>query len=354
MSIKHLAGVFLAILAMASAAAADTVILKNGDHLTGTIEVSDGKNITLKTDFAGEIQIKWPSVAQVTTEKPLYVVTPDKRTVSGTVTTEGNELVVHTAAAGPVQVAMEKVTVVRSADAETAYEKSLHPSLIEGWKGGVSLGFALARGNSATTNLTTGFTSDRKTLTDEITLYETSLYTSNDQPGGGTTANSIVGGAKYDRNFTKRLFVFGSADYTHDELQDLNLRQIYSGGLGVHVINTPTTTLDVLGGVNYTRESYGGGATAVDRNLAGVTLGEDFMHKFGKSTTVTEVFYFYPDLSNTGEYRFSLDAASVTQIKKWLGWQMALSDRYVTDPPIAGTKSNDVIFSTGLNFSFAH
>lgn len=354
MRFKHLAGVFLGMLAMASAAAADTVVLKNGDHLTGTVEVSDGKDVTLKTDFAGEIKIKWTSIAQVSSEKALYVMTPDKKTVSGTVTTEGEDLVVHTATAGPVQVPMEKVTVVRSADAETAYEKSLHPNLIEGWKGGVSLGFALARGNSATTNLTTGFTADRKTLTDEITMYETSLYTSNDQPGGGTTANSIVGGAKYDRNFTKRVFGFGSADFTHDELQELNVRQIWSGGLGLHVINTPNTVFDVLAGGNYTRETYGGGATAVDRNLAGVTLGENFMHKFGKSTTVTEVFYFYPDLSDTGQYRFSLDAASVTKINSWLGWQMALSDRYVTNPPIVGTKSNDVIFSTGVNVSFAH
>jgi putative salt-induced outer membrane protein len=106
--------------------------------------------------------------------------------------------------------------------------------------------------------------------------------------------------------------------------------------------------------VNYTRETYGGGATAVDRNLAGITVGENFMHKFGKSTTFTEVFYFYPDLSNTSEYRFSLDAASVTKINKWLGWQTSLTDRYVTDPPIAGTKSNDVIFSTGINVSFTH
>ena len=354
MRIKRLAGVFLGMLAMASAAAADTVVLKNGDHLTGTIEVSDGKNITLKTDYAGEIQISWAAVTQVTTDKALYVVTPDKKTVSGTVTTEGADLVVHTAAAGPVQVPLSQVTVVRSSDAETAYEKSLHPDLIEGWKGGVSLGFALARGNSATTNLTTGFTADRKTLTDEITMYETSLFTSNDLPGGGTTANSIVGGLKYDRNITKRIFGFGSADFTHDELQGLNVRQIWSAGLGLHVINTPTTTFDVLAGGNYTRETYSGTGTSVDRNLAGVTLGENFMHKFGKSTTVTEVFYFYPDLSNTGEYRFSLDAASVTQIKKWLGWQMSVSDRYVTDPPIVGTKSNDVIFSTGINVSFAH
>ena len=354
MKCRQFLAIFAGAIALASAASADTVVLKNGDHLTGTVEVSDGKDVTLKTDFAGEIKIQWSAVQELKTDKPIYVVTPDKKTVSGTVSTDGSNLLIHTANNGTVQIALAQVTVVRSSDVETAYEKSLHPSLLEAWKGGASLGFAVARGNSETTNLTTGFTAGRKTLHDELTLYESSLYSTNDLPGGGVIANSILGGAKFDRNFTKRLFVFVSADYAHDALQDLNLRQIYSGGLGVHLINNPNTTLDFLAGANYTRETYGGGATAVDRNLAGITVGEDFMHKFGKSTTLTEVFYFYPDLSNTSEYRFSLNAASVTKINKWLGWQTSLTDRYVTDPPIAGTKSNDIIFSTGINVSFAH
>jgi putative salt-induced outer membrane protein len=346
MKFRQFVAIFVAALSIASVASADTVALKNGDHLTGTVEVSDGKDVTLKTDYAGEIKIQWSSVLELKTDKPIYVVTPDKKTVSGTVTTANN---------GSVQVPLAQVSVVRSADLETAYEKSLHPGLLEAWKGGVNLGFAVARGNSETTNLTTGFTADRKTLRDELTLYESSLYSTSDLPGGGVLANSILGGAKYDRNFTKRMFVFVSADYAHDALQDLNLRQIYSGGLGVHIINNPNTTFDFLAGGNYTRETYGNGAAiAVDRNLGGITLGENFTHKFGKSTTFTEVFYFYPDLSDTSEYRLSLDAASVTKINKWLGWQTSLTDRYVTNPPIAGTKSNDVIFSTGINVSFAH
>src|SRR5271168_1036964 len=355
MKCKQLLTIFVCAFAMAFTARADTILLKNGDHLTGTVEVSDGKDVTFKTDFAGEIKITWASVQEVKTDKAIYVVTPDKRTVSGTVSTDGTNLIVHTANNGTVQVPMAQVTVVRSNDLEAAYEKSLHPSLMEGWKGGVNLGFAIARGNSETTNLTTGFNADRKTLNDEITLYESSLYTSNDLPGGGVIASSVLGGAKYDRNLNKRIFVFVSADYAHDALQDLNLRQIYSGGLGVHIINTQNSTFDFLAGANYTRENYGNGVgIAVDRNLAGITLGENFTHKFGKSTTFTEVFYFYPDLIDTGEYRFSLDAAAVTKINKWLGWQSTLTDRYVTNPPIAGTKSNDVIFSTGINVSFTH
>jgi len=140
----------------------------------------------------------------------------------------------------------------------------------------------------------------------------------------------------------------------------LNLRSIYSGGLGWHAINNPQTTLDFLLGANYTRETYSSSTTetmtgvSVNRNLPGITAGQVFIHKFGASTVVTENFYFYPDLNDTSQYRFSVDAASVTKINKWLGLQVTFSDRYVTDPPIAGTKQNDVILSTGINIAFSH
>jgi putative salt-induced outer membrane protein YdiY len=349
-------------LASAAAAAADTVTLKNGDRLTGLILDSDGKDITLKTDFAGELKVHWGAVASVTTDKPIYVVTPAKTTVSGNMTSDGTNIVIHTASNGDVTVPLAQVTVIRGQDAEIAYEKSLHPSWLEGWKGGANLGFAIARGNTETTNLNTGFNADRKTLHDETTGYFSSLYSTDDKTGGGTIANSIVGGIRYDRNFGEHWFGFGSGDFTHDELQGLNIRAIYTGGIGYHLINTPNTTLDLLGGINYTHENYS--ATVLtptgpviekfSRNLAGVTLGEAGMHKFGKSTTVTEVFYFYPDLTNTGQYRFSFDAGSVTQIKKWFGWNVTFSDRYVSDPPITGTKPNDAILTTGVTFSFVH
>jgi hypothetical protein len=348
----------------ALAATADTIVLKNGDHLTGTITGSDGKTVTIKTDFAGEIKGPWSAIQEVTSDSTLFVVTPDQKTVSGTITVQGNgataDLVVHTASSGDVHVPLDKLSIIRSQDAQTAYEKSLHPPFTADWKGGVSVGFALARGNSETTNLNLGFNAVRKTLHDQITLDESSIYSTNDAPGGGVTANEDLGDARYDRDFyDSLLFGFVSGDFTHDALQGLNLRQIYTGGLGWHAIDTKTTTLDVLAGGNYTRESYGtiaGSPTpvGVNRNLAGVTVGEDFKHAFGAITELTEDFTFYPDLTNTGQYRFALDAGAVTKVSKWLGWNVTLSDRYVSDPPIVGTKPNDVVFSTGLTASFGH
>lgn len=346
------------LLALTGTALADTIVLKNGDRLTGTIESSDGKEITFKTDYAGEIKVKWSAVKETTTEKPLYVVRNNKTTVSGTVTTEDSSVTVHTATAGEVNVPLSDVAIIRSPKEQEVYESSLHPGPLQGWAGGGSFGFALARGNSDTTNLAVGFNADRKTLSDEIKSYFSSIYsTSGGVFGGAATADEILGGIRYDKNLNPKLFAFVSGDFTHNGLQSLNLQQIYTGGLGWHAINHPNTTFDLLGGVNYTRESYSG-ATAtsptggLSRNLPGLTLGEDFTKKLGSTSAFTEDFMFYPDLSDISQYRFSLDAAWTTQIKKWLGWQIAFGDRYISNPPILGTKDNDVVLSTGLKFSF--
>jgi hypothetical protein len=77
------------------------------------------------------------------------------------------------------------------------------------------------------------------------------------------------------------------------------------------------------------------------------------MHKAGKTTVITEQFYFFPDLSNSGQYRGTFNLGTVTRISKWLGWQNQFSEIYVSNPP-EGLKKNDLIFTTGLNFAFAH
>jgi putative salt-induced outer membrane protein len=143
------------------------------------------------------------------------------------------------------------------------------------------------------------------------------------------------------------LFWFGGLDFQTDALQLLDLRSVFSSGLGFHVIKNERTTLDLLGGANYTREKY----DAFSRNIAGLTLGEELATKLGASTSLTQKLYFYPDLTNTGEYRATFSFGTVTKINGWLGWQNAFGDIYVTNPP-AGTRQNDILLTTGLNFSF--
>jgi putative salt-induced outer membrane protein len=67
--------------------------------------------------------------------------------------------------------------------------------------------------------------------------------------------------------------------------------------------------------------------------------------------TLRERFQYFPNLSETGEYRLTFDSSLVTKINKWFNWQVTLSDRYISNP-VAGSKANDILFTTGLGLSF--
>lgn len=330
---------------------ADQILLKNGDRLTGSIEKSDDKTLVIKTEFAGEVTVQWPAVQEINSTQSLHVSLSDGKTVSGTVTTSQGNLAVATASSGTITVPLTTVTQVFGEVEQAAYEKSLHPGLLDGWKGGANVGFALTRGNSETKNLALAFTADRKTLHDHLGLYTNSVYATNDAGATpATTANAVQGGIRYDHDLNPRLFAYVGADFQTDALQTLDLRSVFGGGLGLHVIKSDRTTLDLLGGANYTREKY---SLLPSRSFAAASVGEELSHKLGMNTLLTEKLYFFPNLNDTGEYRATFNFGTVTKISKWLGWQNAFGDIYVTNPP-AGAKQNDILLTTGLNFSFTH
>jgi len=108
-------------------------------------------------------------------------------TVGGVVTTEGTDLVVTPASGAPQRIPLANATTIRSQSEETTYEHSLHPGILESWQTNTSVGFALAEGNSHTTNLAVGFNATRGTLHDKLTAYMNSIYASSGlvvAPGG--------------------------------------------------------------------------------------------------------------------------------------------------------------------------
>ena len=345
---------------------ADQVTLKNGDRLTGSITKSDGKTVVLKTDYAGDVTVKFDAIQDITSTGDLAVGLSGGKTVVGPLSTSGDNIVVTTKAAGPVEAPRASVSVMRNPAEQAAYEKSLHPGLMEGWNGGVNVGFALTRGNSETKNLNIGFQAARKGFRDKLSLYTNSVYATNDLSTANphTTANSIGGGGRYDRDLDGlRAFGFVNADFYHDTLQNLDLRSLFGGGLGMHAIKRERTTLDLFAGANYTQENYsaftippvppGTLVPAVTHNLAAATVGDDFTYKIGKASVFRQNWYFFPNLSDTGEYRTTFNLGFVTKLNKWLGWQNSAGDIYVSNPP-RSKKKNDLMLSTGLNLSFAH
>ena len=331
------------------ALAADQVVLTNGDTITGAIVKKDGGKLTIKSEFLGEVTMPWSAVKSIRSDAELSVVLPSGETVKGKIASVGDQLQIA-AAAGTKTAPLAGVAAVRDAGEQHNFERLLHPSLLELWNGNFDIGLSLARGNARSDALTTAFTASRGTRTDKIMLYFNQIYGSARVNNvTSTIASAVRGGWKYNRNVSPRMFLTGFNDYEHDRFQNLNIRFVAGGGAGVRALKSERSQLDFDAGVDYQREDFLNG---LNRNSAEANFGDNLFYKVSKATTVTQSMRLFTNLSDTGSYRLNFDVGSSTVLKKWLGWHVTASDRFISNP-VQGLQRNDLLLSTGLRLSFA-
>jgi putative salt-induced outer membrane protein YdiY len=353
-----LIGVGLCLLAVG--ARADQVTLKNGDRLTGTIVKSDAKTLLIKTDLAGDVNVQWDAVTSIVSSQPLHLGLKDGQTVVGTVATADGKFEVETKTTGEITTPKDAVVTVRNDDEEKSYDTEIdrlkNPRLTDFWTGLLDTGLSVTRGNSATLSYTLAAKAVRQTTRDKISVYTTAIYATDDTtPPSRTTAHAILGGVRGDLNVSDRTFVFGFTDFQYDEFQHLDLRNTLGGGLGYHVIKTDNTTFDVFGGGDFEQEYFSPNPpdvlTSVTRKTGEIVAGEELDMKVNTRTTFSEKASFFPNVSDTGQYRFQFDATAATKLKSWLSWQMTFGERYISNP-LTGLKGNDLLLSTGLRLTF--
>src|SRR6185369_10911273 len=171
---------------------------------------------------------------------------------------------------------------------------------------------------------------NRITTRDKMGVYFTSIYAQNSTLNKSeVTANAQRGGINYNLNISPKVFVFGSVDLESDQFQSLDLRFSPAGGLGYHVIATENKTFDAQLGAALNREFF---STGLNRTSGEILIGEEYIQKMSALFSVREKLVFYPNLSETGSYRINFDAAGVTTLRKWLAWQVSISDRFLGNP----------------------
>lgn len=332
-----------------SAAAADQIVLKDGDRITGSIIKKEEKTITIKTLHFGVVSTDWDQVASVTAEKPIHVVLQDGRVLEGTLSPQGAELELK-AASSTVRVPPAQIVALRDADEQRAYERLLRPGLLDLWSGSVNFGFAGTIGNARTSTLTGAFDAARITRTDKISVYfKTIKATALVDGRSAETAQAIRAGISYDHNLGSRAFLNLFNDWEHDRFQSLDLRFVAGGGVGYHLLKRERSLLDVLAGFDYNHSSF---STPATRNSGELFWGDEYKLILNSTTLLTQSFRMFNNLNDTSTYRINFDLTLSTKLKKWLNGNVTMSDRYLSTPA-PGRKTNDLLYSTGLGITFA-
>ena len=335
------------------AAFGDQIVMKNGDRVTGTIVKKDAKTLTIKTAHFGVVTLPWDQVESAKADTPINIVMPEK-TVQGTLATADGKVAV-TANGTTQTIPPADIVALRDAAEQKTYERLSKPRLKDLWAGTATVGFAGTKGNAETSTFTAGLGAARVTRNDKMSIYFNSIRASASINNvSAQTAQAVRGGLSYNRNMNPRSFVSVFNDWEYDKFQRLDLRSVFGGGLGYHAWKDEHGRLDLTAGVAYSRENFDPVRPALPftRNSADGYWGDDFSFKLNSRTSLVQAFRMFNNFQDSSRYRMNFDIGATTQFKKWLTWNIALSDRFLNSP-VAGNKKNDFIYTTGFGIAFA-
>jgi hypothetical protein len=333
---------------------ADQVVLQNGDRITGKVVKKDATTLTFKSDVFGTITMPWKNVESLSTDEPVYVVLPGDKTLLGTLDAT-REQVRIAAENGSEESSLTDLRFIRDSAQQRSYQRLLNPNWTELWAGTATFELAGTRGNADASTFAVGLNAARQTNGDKSTAYFNMLRSSATVDEiSATTAQAVRGGWGYSRNVAARLTWNTFNDYEYDRFQNLDLRFVLGGGLGLTVWKYERSQLDLVGGGAYNRESFAAfeDAGPLVRNSAEVYTGDDFKFKLSSGTSLYQNARFFGNLTNTGEYRFNFDLGANTKLTRWLTWNGSISNRYLSNP-IEGRQTNDLLYTTGIGVTFS-
>ena len=168
-----------------------------------------------------------------------------------------------------------------------------------------------------------------------------------------TTKSAIYhADAERDEYFSPRFFALVQTAFDHNFSQDLDLQQIYGGGIGWTILKTPRQEADLKATIQYEKQAFISGASTGNQNLIGSTFGASYLLKT-KLVTYTQGLAFIPAYNQPRAYSATETDTFAFPAYKNLSFSIGTNDSYLNDPPVSlpPTKRNSFQFTMGLTYA---
>jgi hypothetical protein len=211
----------LAVLSASTPLLADTVWLKNGDKLSGTITVFDGGKLLIQTKYAGAVTIDWKEVKTLDSDQHL-LVKQDAYTgeVSKSLTAADDGKVTLANGEAPKTVELASIQQILK-------PKPVVEDLV--WKGNVDLALDYQRAEKDTDDYDVGFkTTARHGRWRHTAEGEYNREVQDDE----TTTDNWRAEYALDRFLTDQWFWQGRLNYKRDHIEELARQRVVGTGPG--------------------------------------------------------------------------------------------------------------------------
>ena len=356
----------------------DVIVLSNGDTLHGTLVSSAGGKVNFHSEPLGDIAIDWDKVKELHTEGKFAVLDKTvklrgkknmKQVPIGTLEVADKKLTVRTEGApSPAPIPVEDAQYI--VDQPTLDKQVYHmPSFFSGWNGGANAGATVAGGTQNQYGFSAGLGMVRVVpsiswldprnrtsfnISDSYGKITEPGFLSGDVLVPANEVKSAIFHADFERDqyFSPRVYVLGNMAFDHNFSQNLQLQQIYGGGLGWTAVKTPKQELDLKGTLQYERQRFITGVATTNPNLIGSTFGASYLLQL-KFLTFTQQLEYIPAYNEPSAYSANETNTVTFPAYKNLGFSFGTLDSYLNNPPVTlpATQRNSFQFTMGLTYA---
>ena len=325
--------------ALVWAARTDTVLLINGNTITGEIEEYDFGDLEYGTDSMGTVNIDWEDIVAITSNQSLQVEVVDGTRYFGSLEAAEERFHVRViTASGPVELSMRKIVRITPIDTADRFFNRL--------EGEFGIGFNSQKGSEVTT-FNANANIRYRTLKYLVGLTANSSIT--DQPSEETQARHTIG-LNYQRFRKNRWYTDFFANFEKNDQLGIEARVSAGGGIGRFLIQTNRNHVSLLGALQATREEFTG-------SDPGDTIGEgrvqfQWLHRsLNPDASLTFNADYFPLLEDLGTYRTEASLIWTREFFSDLDVSIDLYYTYQSEPPSEGSRTDHGVI-WGLAYSW--
>jgi len=361
--------------------APDELVLSNGDTLHGKFVSAVAGKVTFHSEPLGDISLSWDKIKELHATEQFGVLSSTVKLRGkkdagqipvGTLDVADQAVTVHpgdATASAPIPV---KDAQYITDEATLNKQVNRQPSFLAGWNGPATAGATLvtATQNQYTFSGAIGLVRVVPTVSwlnprDRTSMDFSGSFGKITQPAyinpgppaatvaAVTTKTAIYhADAERDEYFSPRFFALGQTAFDHNFGQDLDLQQIYGGGIGWTAIKTPKQSLDLKATVQYEKQQFISGAAGTNQNLIGSTFSAGYLLHL-KLFTYTQGLAFIPAYNNSAAYSANETDTFAFPAYKNLSFSLGTLESFLNDPPasLPPTKRNSFQFTMGLTYA---
>ena len=317
----------------------DTLVMQNGNEITGEVKGLDQGQLTYSTDDLGILSVNWDSVASIVSKKTVLVEMEDGTRYVG--------VMEKPADAG--QVALRTDDGLENLAMDRIYRiNPIKKTFWGGLKGSFSLGASFTRSSDVLQFSASGEASKqtRKTINslnlNLITTKQTDQSTEN-----------ITLGYAHVRLLRHRWVVPALAAYERNQSLGIQNRFIVAAGGGRWLIESNRQTLAAFAGLDLNLEDTTGtdaGQTSVEAFVA-VRYSRFRYHHPKQNLSVS--FFAYPSLTESGRFRAQLNSHWRQEIVNDFFLELSVFANYDNQPPEGALLTTDYGLVTSIGYSFS-